>query len=170
MSLRVAFILCVSFAVAFAQSPPPAPAIPDDVAIERDVQYSNVGQRLAMDILRPKAEPSEPRPAVVMIHGGGFRAGSRNSYLPAAIRLAQRGYLAATISYRLAPRHQFPAAVEDSKAAVRFLKANAKRYNIDIDHIGVMGGSAGGHLALMVGLAPDVAELEGSGPNLEFSS
>lgn len=170
MRPRLAALLCSTFLTAAAQSPSPAPAIPDDVAIERDVEYSNVGQRVSMDILRPKQESAQPLPAVVLIHGGGFRAGSRNSYIPVATRLAQRGYVAATITYRLAPRHQFPAAVEDSKAAVRFLRANARRYNINADRIGAMGGSAGGHLALMVGLTPDVAELEGSGPHREFPS
>ena len=87
-----------------------------------------------------------------------------------AIRLAQRGYVAATASYRLAPRHQFPAAVEDVKAAVRFLRANADKYGIDPDHIGTMGGSAGGHLVLFLGLTANVAEFEGTGPNREFSS
>ena len=86
--------------------------------------------------------PSEKRPAVVLVHGGGFRGGARQSYLPVAIKLAERGYVAATVSYRLAPRHQFPAAVEDVKAAVRYLRANADRFGIDPDRIGAMGGSA----------------------------
>lgn len=87
-----------------------------------------------------------------------------------AARLAARGYVAATVSYRLAPRHQFPAAVEDVKAAVRFLRANAARFGIDPDRIGAMGGSAGGHLVLFLGLTGNVPELEGTGPNREFSS
>jgi acetyl esterase/lipase len=150
-----------------AQTPP---AIPDTLIHEADVEYSNVGARVAMDIVRPKAGPSEKRPAVLLVHGGGFRRGNRQSYLPMAIRLAERGYVAATASYRLAPRNQFPAAVEDVKAAVRFLRANANKYGIDTDRIGAMGGSAGGHLVLFLGLTPNVAELEGAGPNREFSS
>ena len=109
-------------------------------------------------------------PAVVLVHGGGFRRGRPASYLPVAIKLAERGYVAATVSYRLAPRHQFPAAVEDVKAAVRFLRANADRFGIDPDRIGAMGGSAGGHLVLFLGLTPNVAEFEGTGPNREYSS
>jgi acetyl esterase/lipase len=150
-----------------AQTPP---AIPDTLIHEADVEYSNVGARVAMDIVRPKAGSSEKRPAVLLVHGGGFRRGNRQSYLPMAIRLAERGYVAATASYRLAPRNQFPAAVEDVKAAVRFLRANANKYGIDTDRIGAMGGSAGGHLVLFLGLTPNVAELEGAGPNREFSS
>lgn len=143
--------------------------MPDTVVHERDVEYSNVGQRTLLDIVRPKAAAG-PMPAVLLVHGGGFRRGHRNSYLPQAIKLAERGYVAATASYRLAPRHQFPAAVEDVKAAVRYLRANAKRLNIDPERIGAMGGSAGGHLVLMLGLTGDVAEFEGTGPNREFSS
>ena len=144
--------------------------VPDSLIHDADVEYSNVGARVAMDIVRPKAASPEKRPAVLLVHGGGFRRGNRQSYLPVAIRLAQRGYVAATASYRLAPRHQFPAAVEDVKAAVRFLRANADKYGIDPDHIGAMGGSAGGHLVLFLGLTPNVAEFEGTGPNREFSS
>lgn len=147
-----------------------APALPDTVIHDKEVEYSNVGARMAMDIVRPKAVASEPRPAVVLVHGGGFRRGTRQSYLPVAARLAERGYVAATVSYRLAPRHQFPAAVEDVKAAVRFLRANAQRYGIHPDRIGAMGGSAGGHLVLFLGLTPDNPALEGTGPNLDQSS
>lgn len=133
------------------------------------VEYSNVGAKMEMDIVRP-ANTTTPAPAVLLVHGGGFRAGNRQSYAALAQKLAARGYVAATASYRLAPRHQFPAAVEDVKAAVRFLRANATKYGIDPEHIGAWGGSAGGHLVLMLGLTADVAEFEGSGPNREFSS
>jgi acetyl esterase/lipase len=136
-----------------AQTPavPPIPAMPATVAHGADVAYSNVGQRSAMDIVRPK-NATGPLPAILLVHGGGFRRGHRNSYLPIAIKLAERGYVAATASYRLAPRHQYPAAVEDVKAAVAFLRANAAKYSIDPARIGAMGGSAGGHLVLMLGL------------------
>jgi acetyl esterase/lipase len=149
-----------------AQTPP---AIPASLVHDADVEYSNVGERVAMDIVQPKAA-GEPRPAVVLVHGGGFRAGNRRSYLPMAIKLAERGYVAATVSYRLAPKHQFPAAVHDVKAAVRFLRANASRYGIDPAHIGALGGSAGGHLVLFLGLTADVKEFEGEGPNPAQSS
>src|SRR4029079_9236683 len=125
---------------------------------------------MQMDIVRPANPPAAALPAVLRIHGGGFRAGNRQSYLPMAIKLAERGYVPATMSYRLSPRHQFPAAVEDAKAAVRFLRANAAKYGIDPDHIGAMGGSAGGTLVLFLAVTPNVAEFEGTGPNREFSS
>lgn len=164
-----AWLLLLLSTVVFAQTAPKIPPMPDDVVYEANVEYSNVGQRSAMDIVRPKAG-GPARPAVLMIHGGGFRGGNRESYLPLAIKLAQHGYVAATASYRLAPRHQYPAAVEDAKAAVRFLRANAAKYGLDPAHIGATGGSAGGHLVLMLGLTANVAALEGSGPNREFSS
>lgn len=144
--------------------------LPDTVVHEKNIEYSNVGARVLMDVVRPKASSAEPLPAVLLVHGGGFRAGSRESYLPMAAKLAEKGYVAATVSYRLAPRHQFPAAVEDVKAAVRFLRANATRFNIDGERICAMGGSAGGHLVLFLGLTADIAEFEGTGPNREQSS
>ncbi|MBZ2186466.1 MAG: alpha/beta hydrolase fold domain-containing protein [Bryobacter sp.] len=134
-----------------------------------NVEYSNVGARMEMDIVKPD-HASGTLPAVLFVHGGGFRRGTRQGYLELAKKLAGRGYVTATASYRLAPRHQFPAAVEDVKAAVRHLRANAGRYGIDPSRIAAWGGSAGGHLVLMLGLTAGVAEFEGTGPNREFSS
>uniref|UniRef100_Q02A51 Alpha/beta hydrolase fold-3 domain protein n=1 Tax=Solibacter usitatus (strain Ellin6076) TaxID=234267 RepID=Q02A51_SOLUE len=144
--------------------------IPDTVIADRDVEYSAVGGRQTLDIVRSREGSGAPRPAILLVHGGGFRAGAKESYLPLAIKLAERGYVAATANYRLSPRNQFPAAVEDVKAAVRFLRAGAAKYNLDPAHIGALGGSAGGHLVLMLGLTAGVAEFEGSGPNREQSS
>jgi len=143
--------------------------VPADVQADLDVEYSRVGERVAMDIFRPKNATGN-LPAVLCIHGGGFRAGTRAGYHALAIKLAQRGYVAATASYRLAPRHQFPAAVEDVKAAVRFLRANAAKYSLDPDAIGATGGSAGGHLVLMLGLTGDNKAFDGYGPNQGVSA
>jgi acetyl esterase/lipase len=165
MRSLAAYLLFLALAI------PLTAQLPDTLLHDRDIEYSNVGGRMALDIVRPKElNQSDRLPAVLFVHGGGFRAGNRESYLAQAARLAGRGYIAATASYRLAPRNQFPAAVEDVKAAVRFLRANAAKYNIDPEHIGTIGGSAGGHLALMLGLTPDVADFEGSGPNRSHSS
>ena len=147
-----------------------APQIPDSVIADRDVEYSPLGGGQKMDIIRPRADSTTPRPAVLLIHGGGFRAGSKEGYIPLAIKLAERGYVAATINYRLAPQYPFPAAVQDSKSAVRFLRANAAKYNIDPNHIGARGGSAGGHLVLMLGLTAGVKEFESVGPNQDQSA
>src|SRR5437868_5823387 len=118
MPVRLLLLITASCLLVLAQT---APQIPDTVIHEADIEYSNVGGRTAMDIVRPRAVSSVPLPVVVLVHGGGFRRGQRQSYLPMAIRLAERGYVAATVSYRLSPRNQFPAPVHDVKAAVRFL-------------------------------------------------
>lgn len=170
-TMRVIFVLAILAAgFCFGQQATQRPVVPDDVAADFDVEYSRVGERVAMDIFRPKASMGTPKATILCVHGGGFRAGNRASYHGLAMRLAQKGYVAATASYRLAPRHQFPAAVEDVKAAVRFLRANAAKYDVDPAAIGATGGSAGGHLVLMLGLTPDMAAFEGSGPNKGFSS
>ena len=144
-------------------------AIPDNVTFERDVEYANAGgAKLQLNLARPKGAKG-PLPAVLCIHGGGFRAGSREGYNKLCLTLAQRGFVAATISYRLAPAHQFPAAVHDTKAAVRWLRANAAKYGIDPARIGVTGGSAGGHLAQFLGVTAEVKEFEGA-DNPGFSS
>ncbi|MCE2804293.1 MAG: alpha/beta hydrolase, partial [Gemmataceae bacterium] len=100
----------------------------------------------------------------------GFRAGKREGYDSLIRTLAGEGYAAVTISYRLAPQHRFPAAVHDTKAAVRWLRANAAKYGIDPRRIGVTGGSAGGHLAQFLGVTGDVEEFEGGGGNPGVSS
>ena len=162
-------MLSLLFALTLAQQPAPAPPqIPDDVLAELDVEYSRVGERVAMDLFRPKTPG--PHPTILAIHGGGFRGGNRRSYIPLCIKAAQKGYVCATASYRLSPRNQFPAHLEDAKAAVRFLRANAAKYAIDPANIGATGGSAGGHLVLMLGLTANNKSFEGTGPNRDVSS
>ena len=132
--------------------------IPDDVIFERDIEYTRPnGVSVMLNLARPKNITS-PRPAVICIHGGGFRAGTREGYNKTILKLAQNGYVAATISYRLAPTNQFPAAVHDTKAAVRWMRANAAKYQVDPARIGVMGGSAGGHLVQFLGVTAGVPE------------
>jgi len=169
--IEAAFLWTILAVGLFAQ-PPAGFTVPKNLIWEPDLEYSIVGgkgQRLALDVVRP-IESASPLPAIVCIHGGGFRAGDREHYLPLCVRLAQHGYIAATVSYRLSPMYQFPAPVQDVKAAIRWLRANARRFNLDPERIGVTGESAGGHLALFAGLTPDVPELEGSGSNLDQSS
>ena len=144
--------------------------VPDGVIFEAGVEYANPdGQHLQLDIARPKTGDG-PFPAIICIHGGGFRAGKREGYDGLIIKLAQQGYVAMTVSYRLAPKYQFPAAVHDTKAAVRWARANAAKYKIDPTRIGTTGGSAGGHLAQFLGVTADVKEFEGDGGNAKESS
>ena len=144
-------------------------AVPDNVVFERAIEFSNPDQQhLQLDLARPKTGDG-PFPAIVCIHGGGFRAGTREGYDKLCLTLPQHGFVAVTITYRLAPKYQFPAAVQDSKAAVRWLRAKAATYHVDPKRIGTMGGSAGGHLALFLGVTPGIKEFEGDG-NLDQSS
>ncbi|HZZ82670.1 MAG TPA: alpha/beta hydrolase [Gemmataceae bacterium] len=153
-----------------AQAQKPKIKVPDSVVFEPNIEYANPdNQHLQLDLARP-AKGDGPFPAIVCIHGGGFRAGTRHSYDAQCIRLAEQGYVAVTVSYRLAPKYQFPAAVHDTKAAVRWVRANAKKYKIDPERVGVMGGSAGGHLAQFLAVTADVKQFEGDGGNPDQSS
>jgi acetyl esterase/lipase len=144
--------------------------VPESVIFEQGIEYSNPdGQHLQLNLARPK-NASGSLPAVLCIHGGGFRAGHRDSYNKLCLTLAEHGFVAATVSYRFAPKYQFPAAVHDVKAAVRWLRANASKYRIDPSLIGATGGSAGGHLAQFLGVTQDIMQFEGEGGNPEQSS
>jgi arylsulfatase A len=135
-----------------------------------DLTYAMYGDRtLQMDVYRPKGACGK-LPAVVCIHGGGWAKGNRSSHGKIAQALAHRGYVAATISYRLSGEAHFPAAIQDCKAAVRFLRANAKEFGIEAGKIGAIGLSAGGHLTALLATSHGVRELEGKGGNSEFSS
>ena len=145
-------------------------AAPDNVIFEPGTEYANPdNQHLQVNIARPKNSDAL-MPCVLCIHGGGFRAGHRDGYNALCLKLAQRGFVAATASYRFAPKYQFPAAVHDVKAAVRWLRANAAKYQIDPARIGVTGGSAGGHLAQFLGVTAGIKEFEGDGGNAEQPS
>lgn len=166
----IASAICTSIPE-FAQAQKPKKiAVPENIIFVPNIEYSNPdGQHLQLDMARPKTGDG-PFPAIACIHGGGFRAGTRQGYDGLCIRLAQQGYIAVTASYRLAPKYQFPAAIHDVKAAIRWLRANAKKYKIDPDRIGVTGGSAGGHLAQFLGVTADLKRFEGDGGNAEQSS
>ena len=134
------------------------------------VTYAKYGDRtLEMDIYRPRGQWGA-LPAIVCIHGGGWAKGNRSSHEKVAQSLAARGYVAATISYRLSGEAPFPAAIHDCKAAVRYLRANAKNLGIDAAKIGAIGLSAGGHLTALLATSSGVAELEGDGGNPGVSS
>ena len=148
------------------------PAPPDATAInvQRDVTYAVMdGQPQRLDIAWPKGAGTHP--LVVLIHGGGWSGGDKSAYHGAMRLLAGQGYVAASVNYRLAaaPRNLFPAAVEDVRCAVRWLRSHAERYAIDPTRIGAMGSSAGGHLSAMLGTAADVDGLDGECPMRDIS-
>lgn len=149
---------------AVGQSPEPV------VRTEPDVTFARPGdETLKLDMALP-AKGDGPFPAVVCLHGGGWVGGSRKQLTGTIDVLAKQGYVAVAPDYRVAPKHPWPACVEDCKAAVRWLRANAGTYRIDPDRIGVVGLSAGGHLACMLGVTDPSDGLEGTGGHADKSS
>jgi len=127
--------------------------------VEADIVYREVaGDQVRLDVC-PSADSAELRPAVLLIHGGAFTAGDKDTqqWRETCIWLAEAGYVAINLNYRLAPEHIFPAAIEDIQAAVLWTRDNAATYGIDPQRVGVLGGSAGANLAQLLGAA-------GSGP------
>lgn len=176
MVLACAFMLSPTWAIGETEEkivPRPAPQIvmmevPDDIIIERDVVYAVMdGHELKLDIAYSKAE-GKNLPAIINFHGGGWLMGDKNPNT--AIIEAQHGFVGISIQYRKSNVAKFPAAVHDCKTAVRWARANAEKYGIDPDRIGVIGDSAGGHLAAIVGLSNGNDYLEGDGPYQEYSS
>jgi acetyl esterase/lipase len=162
-------LLLVPFAEA-ARGQAAQPGKPANIILERDLVYGHGnGTDLKLDLARPKIGGG-PFPALVCIHGGGWKLGNRADHEKTIEVLAGHGYVAATVGYRLAPQAKFPAQIEDCKAAVRWLRANAAKYNINPQRIGAFGFSAGGHLACLLGTTDKNAGLEGDGGNPAQSS
>lgn len=129
----------------------PIPVRIDPSMLQLESVYSSPGGiALRYDFLQPKT--SGPHPLLVFIHGGGWISGDRSDFRDVAEMFVEKGYAAALIQYRLAPLHPFPAAVEDVQAFVRYARANATELGIIPDRIASFGSSAGGHLALMLGV------------------
>jgi acetyl esterase/lipase len=120
-----------------------------------DQVYSEIGgQALRYDLFRP--DNGDSLPLIVCLHGGGWISGSKEDYRDVALAMCRAGFAAAVPSYRLAPLHPFPAAVEDVAAFIRSCRESAGDWNVNPDRIGAIGNSAGGHLASMAGLHPDI--------------
>jgi acetyl esterase/lipase len=162
--LALSLVLLASARFAAAESPA-------DVAFDKDVIYGKAGGTdLKLDLSRPKKPAGGKLPCVVVIHGGGWGAGNKQQHDDLTWQFASRGYVAATIGYRLAPAHQFPAQVHDVKCAVRYLRAHADKYGLDPDRIGAIGFSAGAHLSMMLGTTTAAEGLEGDGGWADQSS
>lgn len=141
-----------------------------EVELTEDVEFGTGGDvKLLQHVARPKGVTSLV-PGIVCIHGGGWTQGNRNDFREVVNEFASAGYVATTIEYRLAPEHRWPAQIEDCKCAVRWMRAHASQLGVDPDRIGVMGGSAGGHLAALVGLMEPSDGLEGEGGWADQSS
>jgi len=142
---------------------------------KRNITYSTLHldsaeRKLLLDAFYPAAKTKIKRTAIVIIHGGGWRSGSRSQHYPLAQHLADLGYVCFTPEYRLSTEALYPAAVYDIKAAIRWVRKNAKQYNIDPGKIAVLGFSAGGELAAFMGATNGRTEFEGTGDNLNYSS
>ena len=138
-----------------------AGVVPDMNIIYATLAETPFGKRdLHLDLFRPKK--SGKYPALLLIHGGGWRSGNKSMQVPMAQQIAEKGYVTASVEYRLSPEALYPAAVHDIKAAIRFLRANAKKYGINPDKIAITGSSAGGQLAALVGATSGVEKFEGT--------
>ncbi len=136
-----------------------------------DVAYGTVSASQTLNIYLPN-EGEGPFPVIVAIHGGAFKMGSATGGdVAAMLQGVNYGYAVVSINYRLSGEATFPAAVNDCKAAIRFIRANASTYNLDPERIAVWGDSAGGNLAAMVGTTGNVTTLDGDNQeNLDVSS
>ncbi|MDJ0520579.1 MAG: alpha/beta hydrolase [Planctomycetota bacterium] len=179
--LFLLLLVCAALAApALLDRSEPLQASEPRIVVHEDVMFGRGGStELKMDLAVPRAE-STPRPAVLVLHGGGWVAGKKRDFLPIVKLLAEEGFVAATSQYRLARPtinglgrsnpNPWPAQIEDVKCAVRYLRASAKRWNLDPERIAVMGFSAGGHLAMLLGTMDADDGLEGDGGHAKQSS
>jgi acetyl esterase/lipase len=150
-SLRTALTALCLFAFCASFAPARAADAPGDVQFRADVVYGKAGDvELKLDLSRPKTD-AKNLPCVVVVHGGGWAGGDKRQHDDITWEFARRGYVSATVGYRLAPAHPFPAQVQDVKCAVRYLRAHADKYGLDPNRIGAVGFSAGAHLSMMLG-------------------
>jgi acetyl esterase/lipase len=139
------------------------PQVVDNIALWRNLSYRDgASHSCVLDLAMPNQRSTTPRPGVVVIHGGGWIEGDKSSFstvegrVPGNILdLAARGFIAATINYRLSGEAPYPAALDDCRAALAWLRARADEYQLDPSRVGAYGNSAGGHLALLLAMADD---------------
>ncbi|MHC4997149.1 MAG: alpha/beta hydrolase fold domain-containing protein [Planctomycetota bacterium] len=141
----------------------------DNVELELNIRYREGHERHVLDLARPRAKSDKPRPALVFIHGGGWTSGDkrRGNFIAFTLEYAAKGYVTMSVNYRLSRAKL--ECVEDVKCAVRWLRANAKKYNVDPNRIGAYGNSAGAHLVTMLGVSHGEKKLD-VGPWQEYSS
>jgi acetyl esterase/lipase len=169
----VALIVAVAGGTASGQEPKPkakfgGPPIPEGVKVERNLDYVGNGLvRQQLDLYLPE-QATGPLPLVVWIHGGAWQNGSKEPCR--ALFLSTHGFAVASINYRLIDAGPFPIQIEDCRAAIRWLRANAAKYRIDPDRIGAWGGSAGGHLVALLGTAADEKAWDDVGGNPDVSA
>lgn len=147
------------------------PKLPAGVTAQDNLIYARDGKRdLHLDLFQPRERSEKGYPGVILIHGGGWRSGYRQMEWPMAQHLAAKGYVTATAEYRLSTEALYPVGIHDLKAAIRWMRANAAKYNIDPNKIAVYGCSAGGELAAFLGTTGDMKKFEGPLGDLRQSS
>jgi pectinesterase len=160
-------LLLLSISLLHAEAPKwkkVLPALPDSIALHEGVECSKTPERpILLNIYVPKADGAYP--AILLIHGGGWKQNQVEADKPLAERLAAQGYVVAQVPYRLSTEAKYPAALHDCKAALRFMRAHAAEYKINVNKIGVAGGSAGGHLSALMGMTGGMSSVEGEGGN-----
>ena len=143
--------------------------LPPGVKSLKDLEYGKAsGRAMRLDLYLPE-QHDKPLPLIIWIHGGAWMAGSKDDPSP-ALRFTANGYAVAQVGYRLSQEAKFPAQINDCKAAVRWLRANAAKYNLDPNKFVAWGASAGGHLVALLGTSGGVAVLEGNDNDLKESS
>ena len=143
--------------------------LPEGTKAQRDLEYVAGGhERQRLDLYTPE-KADGPLPVIVWVHGGAWMGGAKDAGVP-ALPFVGKGYAVASINYRFSQHAAFPAQIEDCKAAIRWLKANAKAFDLDPERIGVWGASSGGHLVTLLGTSGGVKDLEGRGGNADQSS
>ena len=148
----------------------PAFDVPHGVKSYLDIPYVEKGhERQKLNLFLPEKKSDTPLPVIVAIHGGGWVVGEKDRLGARGVYMLTRGFAIAGIGYRLSGDAPFPAQIEDCKAAIRWLRAHAEDYNLDPDHFAAVGGSAGGHLAALVGTSGGVKEFD-VGAHLDQSS
>lgn len=168
MFFRIAILSLLTGSLLVAAAEP-------EVRIEKDIAYLPEGRTEKADLYLPAAQEGKKHPAVLIIHGGGWVGGVKDAKREINIgtTLAGQGYVCMSIDYLLhstkSEKSAWPQNLHDCKTAVRWLRANAERLHLDPDHIGVIGGSAGGHLASMVGVTQAGDGLDPAGPYGEYS-
>ncbi len=146
------------------------PKLNNELSVDSNLVYVSYGKRsLHLDIFYYK-DRTQSYPAVMLVHGGGWRSGDKSQQIPMAQEIAASGFVTVTVEYRLSPEAKYPAAILDIKTAVRWIRANASIYNIDTNRIAVLGCSAGGHLASMLGVTEGVKKFEDDVDNFNCSS
>lgn len=138
---------------------------------KRNITYCKKGKRkLKLDVFQNSQRNNRLQTAIIIIHGGGWRSGSRQQHYPMAQKLADLGYVCFTPEYRLSTEALFPAAIYDVKSAIRWVRKNAAVYNVNQNQIVILGFSAGGEMAAFMGTTANMPLFEGTECNTEFES